>query len=358
MPGRLVRRLDPLLRDARVGARLLRRSALVAAAAVVSLSLALGASIAAFALVDALILRPLPIAEPQRLVHLTVQADTPEAPEGETFNDPVFLRLREAARGQADLFAMSTQVMRRTVIDPASGTREETRTQYVSGDAFVRLGVRAAAGRVILPPDDTQTAVPVAVLGHAFWRRRFGGDPSAIGRSMVIEERPFEIVGVADRTFIGVEPGRPTDVWMPYAAYNPHAFGNASFSWFRIFGRLHGGVRAEAAEAAMQGPFKAFRREYAEREGRGRPPDALARFVNAPLHVRSAAGGPSPLRRQFARPLWVLASTALLLLVIAASNLANLFLARTAARGREMALRISIGAGRARLVQQVLSRAH
>src|SRR5262245_2496986 len=156
---RVLRRLEGVARDARVGARLLRRSGFVAAAAIASLALALGASIAAFALVEALILRPLPVAEPQRLVHLTVPGDNPNA-ESEASRDPLFGALRDAARGQADLFAMSTQVVRRTVIDPASAEREETRTLYLSGDAFARLGIAAAAGRTILPSDDERGAAP------------------------------------------------------------------------------------------------------------------------------------------------------------------------------------------------------
>jgi predicted permease len=355
MAARVRRWLDALFRDARGGVRLLRRDLPVSAAGIASLSLAFGASIAAFALVDALILRALPVAAPQRLVYLTFPGETPGGTEAETFSDPLFVRLRDAARAHADLFAMSTHVMQRIVLDPASGEREAVRAQYVSGDALAQLAVRSAAGRLILPTDDDRTAVPVALISHAFWQRRFGGDRSALGRSIVVDERAYEIVGVAARTFTGVEPGRATDVWLPYATYNPRAFGNMGYTWFRIFGRLRDGVRPEAAEAAMQGVFASYRREYAEHfSGRRRSGEERERFVNTPLHVRSAANGASPLRRQFERPLWILAATALLLLVIAASNLANLFLARTVSRGREMALRVSIGAGRARLVQQVM----
>jgi len=354
MIDRLSRCVDGLVRDARVAARLLRRNPLVAAAATASLALALGGSLASFALVDALVLRPLPVARPDRLVYLSFPRDAPATGEAETFSDPLFVHLRDAARGRADLFAMSTQVMRRAVVDASAGAREELRAQFVSGDAFAHLGVRAAAGRTILASDDDRAASPVAVLSYAFWQRRFGGDPAAIGRSIAIEERSYEIVGVADRTFAGVEPGRPTDVWVPYAAFDPRAFGAAGYSWFRIFGRLRDGAEPQAAQAVMQAAFTAFRRDYAARMGAGRSPEDLARFVGAPLAMHSAATGPSPLRTQFERPLWVLAATALLLLIMAASNLANLFLARTAARAREMALRVSIGAGRARLVQQVL----
>jgi predicted permease len=356
--------LDAVARDVRLGLRMLRRGGPVTAAAVLSLSLALGACVAAFSLVDALILRPIPVHRPDRLVYLTVPTDSPERPESDTFNDPLFLRLRDAARERADLFAMSTQVMRQVRLTGGSGEKERLRTQFVSGDAFERLGIRPLAGRLFTGQDDvTPGAHPVAVVSHAFWTRRFGADPGALGQTFALigdsrlgDDRVFEVVGIAQAGFTGVEPGRPTDVWLPYAMFNPRAFGNAQFNWFRIFGRLRDGVRAEEAGSVLQAAFSGFRRERAASLGAGptRTPQERARFLSTPIYVRPAANGPSPLRRQFERPLWILAAIAALVLLIAGSNVANLFLARAAAREREMALRLSIGAGRARLIQQVL----
>jgi predicted permease len=348
--------LDSLGRDIRLGARMLRKNAVVTTAAVVSLSLALGACVAAFSLVDALVLRQLPVREPGQLIYLTFPTYTPERPEGETFSDPVFVRLRDATRGHADLFAMSTQVMRPVRLDGPTSEKEQVRTQYVSGDAFDRLGVVPAAGRLLGVQDDLRPgAHPAVVVSHAFWTRRFGGDPAIVGRWLTLEDRPFEIVGVAEPRFTGVEPGRPTDVWFPYAMYNPRAFGNFSFGWTRIFGRLHANVRIEQAQSVMDAAFRTQRRELKfGAAGPNQSPEAIARWQNTPLFARSAANGPSPLRREFERPLWILASIAALVLLIAGSNVANLFLARTAAREHEMALRLSIGAGRGRLIQQVL----
>lgn len=356
--------LDSLSRDVHLGFRMLRRSGTVTATAVVSLSLALGASVAAFSLVDALILRPLPVHDPGRLIYLTYPTYTPQRPEGDTFNDPLFLRMRDAGRGRVDLFAMSTQVMRQVRFGGGSGEKERVRIQFVSGDAFERLGIRPVAGRLFTGQDDLKPgAHPVAVVSHAFWTRRFGGDAAVLRTSFVLEgttrlgaDVPFDIVGVAAAEFPGVEPGRPTDVWLPYAMYNPRAFGNADSSWFRVFGRLNDGVRNEEAQSVLHAAFTGFRRDRASSMGAGpgRTPEELARFLNTPVFVRSAANGASPLRRQFERPLWILAAIAALVLLIAGSNVANLFLARTAAREREMALRLSIGAGRARLIQQVL----
>ncbi|HWJ55410.1 MAG TPA: ADOP family duplicated permease, partial [Vicinamibacterales bacterium] len=219
-----------------------------------------------------------------------------------------------------------------------------------SGDAFARLGVHAAYGRLLDRQDDTRAAVPVAALSHAFWLRRFAGDRAILGRTCTLDGRLFQIVGVADRGFSGVEPGRPTDVWLPYSSYNPRAFGNGSFNWFRILGRVKDGVGPEAVASVLQTAFTSFRRD---REAMF-PAADRTRLVAAPLYVRPAANGVSPLRRQFARSLWVLTAIAALVLMIAGSNVANLSLARAAGREREMALRLSIGAGRGRLVQQVL----
>ena len=349
--------LDSMGRDIRLGARMLRKNAVVTTAAVLSLSLALGACVAAFSLVDALVLRPLTVRDPGRLVYLAFPTDRPESPEGDTFNDPTFLRLRDAARSRIDLFGMSTQVMRPARFNGPAGEREEVRSQFVSGDAFDRLGIAPAIGRLIAAQDDQQPgASPVAVLSHAFWIRRFGGDPAVVGRWFAMEKRQFQIVGVAEPRFTGVEPGRPTDVWVPYAMYNPHAFGNYDFGWFRIFGRLRDGVRIEEAQSVLQAAFTNVRRDRA-RGGLPNPrmsPESVARYINTPLYARPAANGPSPLRREFERPLWILASIAALVLLITGSNVANLFLARTAAREHEMALRLSIGAGRGRLIQQVV----
>jgi len=346
--------LESLLRDVRLGARMLRRNAGVTATAVASLSLALGACATAYSLLDALILRPLPVRRPDQLVYLAFPTYNPDRPEADTFSDPLFVALRDAGTPHVNLFAMSTQVIR-PVIFAGAEDKERVRTQYLSGDAFETLGVTPAAGRLIAPRDDRRDAAhAVAVLSHAFWVQRFGADPTVVGRWLTLEDRQVELVGVAGARFPGVEPGRPTDLWLPYSSYNPRAFGNGSFNWFRIFGRVHDHVALPQAANAVQAAFTNYRRDRAPRVSRDESQDDLARFIATPLYLRSAANGPSPLRRQFERSLWILAAIAALILIIAGSNVANLFLARTAVREREMALRLSIGAGRARLVQQML----
>ena len=179
--------LDALVRDVRLGARTLRRNRLVTAAAIVSLSLALGACAAAFSLVDALILRSLPVHQPDRLIYLTFPGTNPDLPEDDVFSDPAFVRLRDAGRGLVDLFAVAYPDKPRVTFDVASGDRETVRAQFVSGDAFARLGVGPAAGRMLTMQDDQRPGThPVAILSHAFWMQRFGGDPGIIGRWFVL----------------------------------------------------------------------------------------------------------------------------------------------------------------------------
>jgi putative ABC transport system permease protein len=360
--------IESLWHDVRLGARMLLKNRLVTAATILSLSLALGACVAAFSLVDALILRPLPVRDPQHLIQLSVPSN-PNGPDSDTFSDPLFLRLREAGRGRVDLFAISYPERPRVTFAEPGAERERVRLEFVSGDAFDRLGVVPAAGRLLAAQDDVRAgAHPVAVVSHAFWMQRFGGDPATVGRWFTLHRRddsspigglpdvPLQIVGVAEPRFRGIEPGRPTDVWLPWAMGDPYAFGNPDHHSLRVFGRLRDDVALEQGHAVLQAAFTNFRREYTARHmDPSRPTDRAARFINTPLNARPAATGPSRLRRQFERPLWILAGIAALVLLIAGSNVANLLLARTAVREREMSLRLSLGAGRGRLIQQVLA---
>ena len=196
--------LESLVRDIRLGLRVHLRNAPVTIAAVLSLALALGASVAAFSLIDALILRPLSVREPGRLVYLAFnnvsRSGILSTSESSTLPDPMFVQLREAGRDRVALFAMSTQVLRSMSFDGADAEREQVRTQFVSGDAFTTLGVSPAAGRLMSTEDDlTPGAHPVAILSHAFWQRRFGGDPSIVGRWLSHQEAPFQTRRIPDR---------------------------------------------------------------------------------------------------------------------------------------------------------------
>ncbi|MGB9456192.1 MAG: ADOP family duplicated permease [Bryobacteraceae bacterium] len=358
--ARLIPWLESLLKDVRFGFRMLRKDSAVTAAALASLALAIGASLAAFALVDALLLRPLPVYQPDRLVRLTTTDESDPHPN-QTFNYPLFERCRLATRGQVELFAMTNQFPEPVEFAKSGGREEQARVQYVSGNALPSLGIRPALGRLLTPSDDLRPgAHPVAVASYNFWMRRFGGDPSILGQWFSRQwfsdgTRQFQIVGVTEKGFTGVEPGISTDLWVPTMMWwNPKDLSNSGTYWFSVLGRLRPGVTAEAVRPALQAVYTNFLREQATGFRADESRTLVDRFLRGRLHVLPAPSGPSRLRETFARPLWILAAVAGLLLLIACSNLANLFTARALAREREMALRISIGAGRARLMRQLL----
>ena len=350
--------LDSVLKDIRFAVRMLRKHVVVTGAAIASLALALGASLAAFSLIDALILRPLPVRQPERLVYLSFPTYSPGSPIGSNFSYPLFSRLRDAAGNELELFAASSDETRRRVTFGNAEAEEEVRVQFVTGNTFSILGVGPAVGRLLAPPDDlTPGAHPVAVVSHSFWRRRFGGAPSVVGTEFTFGQRRLEIVGVAQESFTGLEPGRLVDLWVPVALYDSEGFTftNRESNWLKVLGRLNPGVTRERARDVLQAPFSQFRRELtAGRRGPENPPDRIERYVNTPLTLASAANGPSGLRNQYDRPLWILSVLVALVLLISVSNVANLYLARAAGRAHEMSLRLSIGASRSRLVQQML----
>src|ERR1700733_3249621 len=235
---RLIGWLESVVRDIQFGFRMLRKDPGVTAAAIVSLALAIGASTAAFSLVDALILRPLPVRDPRTLVYLTNPSDSPDAAQQETENDsfsyPLFRRLRDAVRGHADLFAVSYQGEQPVVFD-GTGTEGKIEPQWVSGNTFELLGLQPELGRLLNRNDDLKPgAHPVAVISYTFWQRHFAGDPRALGRWFKLQEKQYQIVGVTQRGFTGFEPGVRTDVWLPTMMFTPEALESNGWQWMRI----------------------------------------------------------------------------------------------------------------------------
>ena len=351
--------MTSLLSDIRLAFRSWRKSPAFALTAALSIGLGIGASIAIFTLVDQVLLRALPVRQPQELVQVTFEGSR----YGDNWGDntelsyPMYTAMRdgnEVFSGMFSRFGYAFQV-------GESVQPERVNGEVVSGTYFTVLGVRAAAGRLFTAEDDRSPGGhPVAVLSHSFWATRFGADPSAVGRSMTVNGRPYTIVGVTAPGFEGVELGRPTDVFVPMmmkAQITPGWSGldGRLSRWVRVFGRLRPGLTRERAEASLALLFRAqIQLDLADPDFQGAAASVRQEYAGARLSLLPAAQGRSAFRRSLTAPLWVLMGIAAGVLLIASANVANLLIARGAARSREMAVRLALGATRGRLMGQLL----
>jgi predicted permease len=354
--------VDDAMRDARYAVRSLLRSPAFAGTAVLSLAIGIGASAALFSLLDQALFRLLPVKEPERLVLIDWKGQSLSDNRG-SFNlmsYPICRDLQRQGRYFDGVFCRSLQTVN---LATAAGERPEpARAEIVSGTYFPVLGVSAAQGRLIQEEDDGQPgAHPVVVLSHAYWLQALGGTPDVVGRRVLVNNFPMTVIGVASATFRGVDIGEVPALWIPAAMKLQATPGwdqllDRRAAWMQVFGRLKPGFTAEEAQAGIEPWFKRMLDEDTRREGFPRvSAEQRAQFLASTLLVTPAGHGHAPLRRRIDQPLQVLMAGTLLLLLLASLNVASLFLARGAARGREIRTRLALGASRRRITSLMLA---
>jgi predicted permease len=351
---RVLRWLDSLRADAVFGWRQIKKRKLTSAAAILSLAVGIGACTAAFRLVDATLWRPLPINAPERLYVLSREITGPDGKVATNDNCayPMFRQMRSLVRDQAELIAVSNA----TRIDLTYGSDQEVEKaflQYVSGWMFGSFGIRPVRGRVLNEGDDrVPGAHPYAVISYDYWRRRFGEDPKVIGRTFRTGADLYQIVGVAEGPFTGTEPGTVTDIFVP-TMMRKEAIARSDYRWFRTFVLLKPGVSIAPVREKLRAAFHGFLQESAK-DFTGSPRQEMEGYLSQKLRVSPAPAGASGMQERYGTALTVLGVLVALVLLISCANVANLMAAQTTARQREIALRVSIGAGRGRLVQLVI----
>jgi predicted permease len=350
-----MRILEALLRDLRFAVRLMRQTPMVSGVATLSLALGIGANVAIFNLVNALILKALPVHEPERLVVMGMRNPNAIGPANTSFTYPQWEYVRDHHDTFGAVFAASST---RFNLNEGGESRPAI-GMYVNGGYFDAMGVRPIVGRTFSIDDDKRGGGPdgpVAVISYAFWQREYGGQADAVGRTIRLDGHAFTIIGVAPAEFFGATVGRTFDVAVPFGTEPIFRGAESSLDrrsswWLTIFARLAPGQTIEQGAERFEALRPALREATMPQDWR---PQDQATYLERPFVFAPAATGVSGLRVSYRRPLLVLLGIVALVLLIACANMANLLLAQAAARQRELAVRLSLGASRWQVARQLM----